>query len=89
MDGKLKSLANPSIVRHKGPVPIKDMQIPLPSLPPPLHLRSDYLDIKNAQCAENKDGRKTPDHIISRLGAGIVQKRRFFLSVLGHFVLQK
>ena len=46
------------------------MEIPLP-------LRSGHLDIKDAQCAENKYGRKTSYHILSRLGAIGVQKGRF------------
>ena len=49
----------------------KDMQIP----PPPL--RRGHLDIKDAQCVKNKDGRKIPYHIISRLGAASVQKESF------------
>ena len=39
-------------------------------------LRNYYLDIKDAQCAENKDGRKI-SHIILRLGATGVQKGLF------------
>ena len=34
-------------------------------------------NIKDAQCAENKDGRKISHHTISRLGATVVQKGRF------------
>ena len=40
-------------------------------------LRSGHLDIKDAQCAEIKEGRKISYHIISRLGAEGVQKWRF------------
>ena len=43
---------------------------------PPL-LRSGHLDIKDAQCAEDKDGRKISYHVVSRLGAVGVQKGRF------------
>ena len=43
--------------------------------PPPL--RSGYLDIKDGQCAGNKDGRKTSYHCISRLDATGVQKGYF------------
>ena len=39
--------------------------------------RSSHLNIKDAQCAENKDGRKISYHIISRLGAVGVQYGRF------------
>ena len=45
---------------------------------PPLPLlRSGHLDIKDAQCAENKDGRKISYQIISCLGATGVQKGHF------------
>ena len=40
-------------------------------------LRSGHLDIKDAQCAENKVGRKMLYHIISCLGAVGVHKERF------------
>ena len=40
------------IVRIMGPVPSKDMQIPPP-------LRSGHIDIRDAQCPENNDGRIT------------------------------
>ena len=40
-------------------------------------LRSGYLDIKDAQCAETKDVLKISFHIISRLGVMGVQKERF------------
>ena len=40
-------------------------------------LRSGHLDIKDAQCAKKKGGRKISYHIISRLGAAVVQKGRF------------
>ena len=43
----------------------------------PLPLRSGHFDIKDAKCAENKDGRKISYHIISRLGTAGVQKGRF------------
>ena len=46
-----------------GLVLTKDMQTPSP---PPR--KSGHLDIKDVQCAENKDGRKTSYYIISRLG---------------------
>ena len=49
-----------------GCFPTKDMQT--------THLRSGHLDIKDAQCAKYKDGRKISYHIISRLGAAGVQK---------------
>ena len=48
----------------------KDMQTPPP-------LRSGHINIRDEQCAKNKDGRKISDHIISRLGAMGVQKGRF------------
>ena len=35
------------------------------------------MDIKDAQCAENKDGGKISHHIISRLGTTVVQKGRY------------
>ena len=41
--------------------------------PSPLPLRNGHLDIKDAQCDENKNGRKVSYHIISRLGAVGVQ----------------
>ena len=52
-----------------GCFPTKDIQIPHP-------LRSDHLDRKHAQCAENKDFRKVVYHIISRMGATGVQKKK-------------
>ena len=55
-----------------SPVPTKDMQIPHPPL-----LKSGHLDIKYAQCAENKDVSKISYHIISRVGAVGIQKGRF------------
>ena len=47
--------------------------------PPSPHLRSGHVDIKDAQCAENKDGRKISNHImfISRLAVRAL-KRGFF-----------
>ena len=42
--------------------------------PPPPPLKGGHLDIKDTQCAENKDGRTISYHIISRLGAAGVQK---------------
>ena len=47
-----------------GCFPTKDTQIADAS-----PLRSGHLDIKDAQCAKNKNGRKISYHIISRLGA--------------------
>ena len=41
-------------------------------------LRSDNLDMKDAQCAETKDERKISYHVISRLDAMGVQKGRFW-----------
>ena len=49
------------------PVSSKDMQT---------LLRSGHLDIKDAQCAETKDGPKISYYIILRLGAMSVQKGR-------------
>ena len=43
----------------------------------PPTLRSSHLDIKYAQCAENKDGHKISYHIISRLDAMSNQMGRF------------
>ena len=45
--------------------------------PPPPPLRSDHLDIRDAQCAENNDGCIISSYITSRLGAMGVQNRRF------------
>ena len=53
-----------------GWFPTKNMQTPS-------SLKSGYLDIKDAQCAENKVGRKISYNIISCLGALGVQKRPF------------
>ena len=39
------------------------------------HLRSDHLDIKDAQCAKKNDGRKISYHIISRLSIAGSQTR--------------
>ena len=55
-----------------GPVTTKDIATPLP-----FPLRSGDLDIKDAQCAENKDRHKISYHIISRLGVTGVQKWHF------------
>ena len=52
------------IYRAFGPVPSKDMQSCRPLSPPPP--RSGHLDIKDAQCAENKDVLKKSYHIILR-----------------------
>ena len=49
-----------------SPVAINDKQTP--------SLRSDHLNINDAQCAENKDGLKIVFHIISRLGATGVKR---------------
>ena len=64
------------------PVPTKDMQTPPPSL-----LRSRHLDIKDVQCAENKDGHTISYHIISRSGAAGVQK--FKIQKIQKFGAQK
>ena len=53
-----------------GPVPTKDMQTP------PLSFAPSFM--KDAQCAEIKDDRKIPYHIVSRLGAAGVQRGRFW-----------
>ena len=50
---------------------VSQLRICRPSPPP---FRSDHLDIKDMQFAENKGGRKILCHIISRLGAAGVQK---------------
>ena len=55
----------------QAPALTKDMQTPLP-------LRSGHLDIKDAQCAENKDVCKISYHIISRWVAAGVQKGAFW-----------
>ena len=52
-------------------LPTKDMQTS-----PPL-LRTDHLDIKDAKCAKDKDGRKVSYRIISRLGVAGIQKGHF------------
>ena len=52
-----------------SPVAINDKQTP--------SLRSDHLNINDAQCAENKDGLKISYHIITCLGTTGVQKGRF------------
>ena len=46
----------------------------------PSPLRSSHLNIRDAQCAENKDGRKIAYHIIFCLGAREMAKTFFFLS---------
>ena len=58
---------------------------------PPSLYRSSHLDIKDAQCAENKDVLKISYHIISCLGVIGVQKWHFgrpkihFFSKVGRF----
>ena len=53
--------------------------------PPPPPLKGGHLDIKDTQCAENKNGRTISYHIISRLGAACVQKERFGRPEIQHF----
>ena len=65
----VKEMKAINIAQKCRPVKIKDMQT--------LPLRSGHFDIKDAQYAENKDGRKNSFHIISRLGAVGVQKGRY------------
>ena len=70
MNSEIKlCLGGPAPLNSPGCLPTKGMQTPL--------LRSDHLDIKVAQCAENEDGHTISHHVISRLAATGVQKRRF------------
>ena len=54
---------------------LSQLRIYRPPSPPPL--KSGHLDIKDVQCAENKDGRKISCHIISGWDVTGVKKARF------------
>ena len=64
---------NSNLVALVGMLAVSQLRICRP--PPPV--RSGHLNIKYAQCAENKDGRKISYNITSRLGTMGFQKGRF------------